>query len=535
MAKLERTDKPVDVLLDELGKGELGLPEIQRGYVWNRPQARDLIDSLYREYPSGLVLLWRPEALPQMRDGHFQQSGERKMSYLILDGQQRLTSLKHVFDGDIAVYFNVEDEAFQIYSSKLKANPRWVSVKEVLSRGAIDILDELEEALELDRETRREYGQRLNRLHRIRDYRYPVMVIHTDDYEEVTESFIRINSRGTRLREAELAMAQLAFFWPGAIVKEFESALEEYSRANFDLEARFLMRCFVAVGTGQSRFKYLSSLWKKPLDELQDIWKRARRALDHTIAFLRNNAGIESSKWIPSVNAMVPLVTYFAHKTTPLTEAEANHLLFWYFEATVHGRFASSPETHIDQDIKALAKESPIAGMIGNLRRDLSRLDITPEMLEGKYQRHSFLPLMFVIFRQAGARDWFTGTVLSSTNVGPDHQVELHHIFPRAVLKKAEEHLPPGMESYLPAEIDDLANIAFLSQKANRKILDTPADQYLPDIDTERLRQQLVPTDPTHWTIDQYRHFLAARRERLCQAMNTYLRDLGGEFFLQDN
>ena len=65
------------------------------------------------------------------------------------------------------------------------------------------------------------------------------MVIHTDDYEEVTESFIRVNSKGTRLREAELAMAQLTFRWPGALVKEFESALEDYEQANYDLEARF--------------------------------------------------------------------------------------------------------------------------------------------------------------------------------------------------------------------------------------------------------------------------------------------------------
>ena len=209
MAKLERTDKPVNVLLDELSKGELGLPEIQRGYVWNRPQARDLIDSLYREYPSGLILLWKPEELPELRDGSFEHSNERRLNYLVLDGQQRLTSLKQVFDGKIDVYFNVEEETFQIYSSKLKANPLWVSVNDVISRGAIEVLDELEETLSLEKEKRRTFGQRLGQLERIKEYRYPVMIIHTDDYEEVTESFIRINSRGTRLREAELAMAQL--------------------------------------------------------------------------------------------------------------------------------------------------------------------------------------------------------------------------------------------------------------------------------------------------------------------------------------
>ena len=260
MAKLERTDKPVSVLLEELERGELGLPEIQRGYVWNRPQARDLVDSLYREYPAGLILLWKPEELPELREGAFEQTRERRLSYLILDGQQRLTSLKKVFDGTINVYFNVADETFQIYSAKLKANPLWVSVKDVITRGAIEVLDDLEEKLDLDRAMRRLYGQRLARLERIKDYRYPVMIIHTDDYGEVTESFIRINSGGTRLREAELAMARLAFHWPGSVVKEFEKALDDYEQVNYKLEARFLMRCFVAVGTNQSRFRHLDEL-----------------------------------------------------------------------------------------------------------------------------------------------------------------------------------------------------------------------------------------------------------------------------------
>lgn len=528
MAKLERTDKPANVLVEELDKGELGLPEIQRGYVWNRPQARDLIDSLYREYPSGLILLWKPEELPELREASFEQTNERKLSYLVLDGQQRLTSLKRVFEGKINVYFNVEDEAFQIYSAKLKANPLWVSVKAVLNRGAVRVWRELRERLDsqiggCEESKLDEYLDRLSRLERIKEYRYPVMIIHTDDYEEVTESFIRINSRGTRLREAELAMAQLAFHWPGAIVKQFEGALEDYAQANYELEARFLMRCFVAVGTNQSRFRYLSSLWKKSQAELEAIWKETRKAVDHTINFLRNNAGVESSQWIPSINALVPLVIYFSKKGGRLSEAEARGLLFWFLEATIHGRFTGSPETKIDQDLRAIAGPTPLDDMVGNLRHDIAGLDITPEMIEGKYQRHSFVPLLFIIFRKNSARDWFTGTVLSSTNVGPEHQLELHHIFPRAVLKPIEE--------YDSHEIDDLANIAFLSQKANRAILKSLPGEYLPAIEEERLEAQLVPLDSTLWEIDRFRGFLNKRRSAMTKAINEYLRELGHEYF----
>ncbi len=528
MAKLERTDKPVSVLLEELGKRVLGLPEIQRSYVWNRSQARDLVDSLYREYPSGLILLWKPKELPELRDTALAENSKRTPDFLILDGQQRLTSLVKVFNGEIDVYFNVEEESFQIYSPKLKANPLWISVQNVINEGAVKVWRKLKPqldsySLQVDESKLDEYLDRLSALEKIKEYRYPVMIIHTDDYEEITESFIRVNSRGTRLKEAELAMAQLAFHWPGALVKKFESALDDYEQANYDLEARFLMRCFVAVGTGQCRFRYLSALWKKAPTELENIWIRTEKAVDHTINFLRDNAGIESSEWIPSINALVPLVVYLSKKQGQLTDDEVKGLLFWFFEATIHGRFTGSPETKIDQDLKAIESADSIKSMVTNLRRDVPSFDITPEMIEGKYQRHSFLPLIFAILREKNAKDWFTGTVLSSTNVGSEHQLELHHIFPKAIFKESED--------FKTHEIDDIANIAFLSQKANRKILKSKPEDYLGKIEENRLKDQFVPLDKELWKVDKFRDFIVERRELLTKAINEYMREIGKGYF----
>jgi len=525
MAKLERTDKPVSVLLEELGGGALGLPEIQRSYVWNRPQARDLVDSLYREYPSGLILLWRPKEPPELRDTALGENNKKTPAFLILDGQQRLTSLKKVFDGEIDVYFNVEEESFQIYSQKLKANPLWISVKEVISKGAVNVWMKLQQTLssQVGQSKLNEYLQRLSNLERIKEYRYPVMIIHTDDYEEITESFIRVNSSGTRLREAELAMAQLAFHWPGALVKEFESALDDYKQANYDLEARFLMRCFVAVGTGQCRFGSLSALWENSLTKLKGIWGKTKDAVDHTVNFLRNNAGIESSDWIPSINALVPLVVYLSSKKqTPLTDDEAKGLLFWFFEATIHGRFTGSPETKIDQDLKAIESAEPIKGLVANLRRDIPSFDITPEMVEGKYQRHSFLPLIFAISRKKNAQDWFNGTVLSSTNVGSKNQLELHHIFPKAILKESGD--------FKTHEMDDIANIAFLSKKANSTILKSKPEDYLSNVEEPRLQAQLVPLDKNLWRVDKFRDFLVERRRLITEAINEYMKELGNGY-----
>jgi len=420
--------------------------------------------------------------------------------------------------------FSVQDESFQVYSPRLKPNPLWVSVKEVLSDGAVKVWRRLKnqpeyQSLQIDDAKSDDYLSRLAALEKIKEYRYPVMIIHTDDYEEVTESFIRVNLKGTRLREAELAMAQLAFRWPGALVKEFESALDDYEQANYELDARFMIRCFVAVATGQSRFRHLTSLWQKGEAELENIWYRTKAAIDHTINFLRNNAGIESSDWVPSINALVPIVYYLSKKTGSLTDSEARGLLFWFFEATIHGRFTGSPESKIDQDLRALHSPAPITELIGNLKREIPSFNITPEMIEGKYQRHPFLPLIFVISRQKGAKDWFTGTVLSSTNVGPGHQLELHHIFPKAVLRQKE--------GFKTEEIYDVANLAFLSQKGNRKVLKSKPEDYLREIEDERLSAQHVPLDQVLWRVDRFKDFLNHRRKLFAQAINKYLQEVG--------
>jgi len=320
-------------------------------------------------------------------------------------------------------------------------------------------------------------------------------------------------------------MAQLAFRWPGALVKQFENALDDYEQAGYDLEARFLMRCYVSIATGQSKFKFLGELWKKTPEELEEIWKKTKRAVDHTINFIKTNAGLESSYWIPSINALVPIVSFFASKQGHLASEEEQGVLFWFYEATIHGRFAASAETKIDQDLKAIRTENPIDILIANLRKDTPTLDITAEMVEGKYQRNPFLPLLFVISRNKGAKDWFTGTVLSSTHVGIDHQLALHHIFPKSLLKETG--------SFRSHEIDDLANIAFLSRKANTTILNSPPNTYLPKIEKERLEAQLVPLEENLWSIGRFKDFLKARRKLIVKAFNSYLQNLGQRYFAE--
>jgi hypothetical protein len=516
-------------LLDEIARGEVLLPEIQRAYVWKGPQVAKLIDSLYHEYPSGQVLLWDTINLPITKNLEgvetpaLPSTGRPK---IVLDGQQRLTSLYkalgsvHEDDGRIDVYFNVETEQFQLYLKRLDADPKWISVREIVTgqKGELEILQRIASAggPGLNDPKSQESLNRLQRLRKIGEYKFPIEIFKSDDYEEVTELFVRINSAGTRLRAAELVLAQLALRLPGAIVEMFDEAMDEYGEVGYDLDARFLTRALIAVGTGQSRFRYLTEFWKKPASEVHAIWGRARKGIDSAVNFVRQNARFESSEWLSSLNALIPLAAYF-EKHPAITPNVEVGLLRWFYVASLRGRYSGSGETAMDEDLKAVGSEDPIGLLMKNVVPGGSSLLVTADEFDDASWRNPLFPLTYAAARKAGAKDWFTGVALAKDVVGDDHEIQVHHVFPKALLKKA------GVSR---KDRDEIANLAFLAARPNRKISSRPPDQYLAEIadeHPERLEAQCVPMDHSLWKLDRFQDFLAARRELLAQAINNLI------------
>ena len=136
----------VTTILDQIDLGSMALPEFQRGYVWNRDQVRDLMQSLYRRYPVGSLLVWitRTESMNIRGDGPVAPS----VVELILDGQQRITSLYGIIRGRpprffddnpqtfTGLYFHLDDEVFEFYAPlKMKDNPLWINVTELMEIG----------------------------------------------------------------------------------------------------------------------------------------------------------------------------------------------------------------------------------------------------------------------------------------------------------------------------------------------------------------------------------------------------------------
>lgn len=517
-------------LMSEMGQGNIRIPEIQRSYVWKRSQIAKLLDSIYQGFPTGSILLWdtgqtiiykelktnlgrgvRPDFIPK----------------IVLDGQQRLTSLGRVFDRETPkqdrIIFDVINEAFEPYSPRNAADPKWIDVTQLLTDelSELDVLERLEEAGVIEkgnRDVKREIHRRLVKVAAIREYQYPVEIVKEDDLEVVTEVFIRVNSGGTRLREAELALARLAWKLPGSIVGPFEKMEDACIERGFDLDARFLMRSLISTATRQARFRDLKAFWERPADEIDRAWKRTEKGIQLMLDFVEGNIGIPGTEFIPSQFTLFPLIAIFASREH-LTGEEAAILRRWYLLANTFSRFGGTAETTLNQDLSVLGANSDnIRGLLDQLLRDLrSEPKVNADDLERGGTNSPFFPLSYLAVTRRNATDWFKGIKIRRDSFSEDQNIEYHHIFPKKHLNAR------GVDRYVR---DEMANLAFLGQKANRRITATEPSIYLAEIaehDPARLEAQFVPMDRELWQLDLYEDFLKARRQLLAEAMNEVL------------
>ena len=422
-----------------------------------------------------------------------------------------MTSLTRIFrplENSPDIRFNLETEEFQVANAVIRRDPAWVSVSDVFTRGAVTV------AMERDlfkRDDAKVILERLNRLDAIKNYQVPVHVLKDFDYEEVTEIFVRVNSRGTRLREAELAIARLAFRLPGIVTEEMKSFEEDLDASGYDIDLRFLVRCLTGVATGQSRFGPLGSVSE---DEIRASWQKTRSAVEYLLNLLQNNLGIETADWLPSRNAIVVPVAYLAQ--TPHRDVDAVGLLRWFLLASTWQRYAGSAESALDQDLRALAQADHFKTLSQQILQEVGRDRVLPEDLDDAGSQSPFFLVTYLACRRNGAVDWWTGVKLNSTNLGTDHALEIHHVFPRALVS----------ERYPRRDVNEIANMAFLSQRANREIWATDPSEYLPKIPEERLRQQFIPLDRDLWRIERFQDFLAERRRLIAAGINSVFKDL---------
>jgi len=373
---VEPTNWTISKLVQKFLDKEIKLPEMQRKYVWKREKVRALIDSIYKGYPSGSILLWETDQLPETRDAAVENNTEHQLgtTLMLLDGQQRLTSLAAVLSGipvrvrvgrttkeiPIEVFFNMnhpenfqeydtredikealddyledDDEEeeedtehliFQLKSRKIMNKPNWIPVTKLFKEGLAAVLNQ--KGIDATDPNYPKYLQRLTDLYnRKENYYYPVQILNKDkSYAEVTDVFVRVNSAGMKLGTADLALAQVTSRWRGAM-ELFTKVVADCQEAKYDLNEGFLIKCLVSVSTWQNKFQIINKI---PISQLQNDWEKTKKGLNFAINFLQENAKIETSEVLSSPFLIIPIVCLAIQNNYKFSEIRLGGTVYTY-------------------------------------------------------------------------------------------------------------------------------------------------------------------------------------------------------------
>lgn len=523
----------VGAILEQIDLGKMALPEFQRGYVWNREQVRGLMESLYRRYPVGGLLIWETNV------DHAKTRGDALPPTggwvdLLLDGQQRMTSLYGIirgtppkfFDGNAAaftnLYFNMAEESFEFYAPlKMQDNPVWVNVSKLMqTEDVAEILEPIEDKLPPTGLKTMTCLSRLNRVQGIREIEFHIDRVSGPDksIDVVVEIFNRVNSGGTTLSKGDLALAKMCAAWPDAR-NEMKLRLSKWRAAGYSFKLEWYLRCITAITTGEAFF---SSLAKIDTYTFQEGVGRAEQRVDRLLNTISGRLGLDHGDVLGSPYSFPLMCRFLDQRGGHLASSqERDRLLYWYVHTFLWGRYAGSTESVLSQDLRHIDdKDGALDRLIDQLRQNRGDLRIQPNDFRTWSRGSRFYPLLYMMTRVYGAKDLESGLELRKHLLGNLMRLDLHHIFPKAKLYR---------HGYSRPEVNALGNFMFLTQETNLLVTDRDPEEYLPLFEERHpgvLASQWIPQDPLLWKYENYGEFLAQRRILLAQAANEFLDSL---------
>ena len=393
-------------IIDKINDNQIFVPAFQREYVWKRPDVKALFTSLIRRYPTGTLLTWETTSPPELK-GKKKYSSEMGAVKLILDGQQRITTIYMILQGKLPPYYtqaeiknyvlglyvNLETLELEYYKRQaMQNNPLWVNLTEIFqsklkssdvrkSLKAKDLLtDELEDLIDTNFEA----------VKSIQDREFPEQIIPVSaSIKEAIDIFYIVNASGVNLTDAELALAQISGYWPNAR-DLFKGKLFELEKNGFVFKLDFIIYALLAVTHSMgSEMKRLHSA--DNLEAIKDAWIRLDgQVLDYVTTILRTHAYVDHSDEINSVFALIPLIAYVYKKPNgQLTESEINKAVKWFYYSQLRQRYVSQTPQKLDKDL-AIVKNSdqPFDELLGLIEQERS-LTITEGEFVGRDIRFS--------------------------------------------------------------------------------------------------------------------------------------------------
>ncbi len=338
-------------------------------------------------------------------------------------------------------------------------------------------------------------------------------MLHNFSYEEVTNIFVRVNSRGTRLKAAELAIAQIAQRLPNMISDDVAAYVTTLNRRGWQFDDQFLLRCLTAVARDRSSFKHLVSMDRA---DVTASWQRLVPAMDAWLDLLRDRLGITSMDFIASAHSHIVPVAWIASYPKLVHE---DKLLEWFVHSQVWSRYSGSSETALDADLQRLRgvrSGNPFPGLSQNLRASGQSARVTQGDLQAATRQSSLRLLTYLAARDAGARDLFTGEVIAGVSTCTSQGVVLLPIFPSTAIRRQA----PAREA------NELTNYVLLAQDVKSTQPTSDIFRYLRNVPQARLAGAAIPPDPALWEPSRYRDFVRERRRLLAAQMNEALKAL---------
>ena len=529
-------------LLANIENREMVLPEFQREFTWSRQQSLELIDSLLKNYPTGSLLVWRTADVPALKNmPDFEPDGRVDV---LLDGQQRLTALYMLLKNSIPPYYgakdihpskdprnlyiNLQTRTLTYYKEiEMQNNPRWVRFTDCFEKDKIDpktIASLIAETEEDKFEIYANLNRNLSDVKSILEKSHPIMHVQEDaDLKHALTVFDRVNSNGTPLTEADIALAHMCSSWPETrrIMKD---KLRQLESNGFSFDLTFLIRAMNAVINGRAEYRVLHDNLK---EQLISGWIVLDRTLDFLLNFLRDRAFIYHSRDLNTHNVLIPLIGYLSQNQTKFrSEDERKKLLFWMYAALYQTRYSGSVDQKLESDLKTLNTDNPIDELIATLREDHGDFKVTPENLDTRGVGHPLYNMSCIVTRSLRGVDWSNGLALEKP-IGKQFSIEQHHIFPQAVLKEAG--YDTGRNLIHRKRVNEIGNRVPITRATNMDIFKDQPSKYLPVVQESNpgnLEKFMIPMDVSLWSVENYETFLKNRRILIAQGINDLMGSL---------
>lgn len=517
------------------------VPEFQREFVWSKEFAKQLMVSLYRDYPTGSLLFWETNDPPEIKNDAVNRD-KIGWTKVILDGQQRLTTLYLLIKGKIPPYyteddivddprnlfFNLKTGEFLYYmKTKMEGNPLWQRVIDCFVPDKLDpfdIVDLLnEQDLEFDYKSMAKIiNKNLTILRGIEKKDYPVLYVpSTAQIHESINIFDRVNSLGTKLTDAELMLTHVTGKWPHArrIVKE---KIEQLSKHGFKFNLDFFTRCIVVSLTNSALYKSVDHELSTKEDYMR-AWEKVNKSVDFLIPILKQDVFLGGTGDMMTTNALVPIIGHLIANNCRFSRNNKSGFLYWMLLALNWSRYSGQTDQRLDKDVQiAINSNTPIQDLVDQIIDQRGRIEVKADDLQGKDAGHPLYRMLYIITKFNRAIDWANGGPISDT-IGDYHSIQSHHIFPQSVLYKngysSENHMHKKT-------VNEIANRAFVTRDTNFEISARLPKDYLPEIEEVypgALKKQYIPMDESLWELENFELFLAQRREKIAKEINEFL------------